>query len=59
MTKNIIPLIGFGTFGSDRYYSEQVGNAVMFAIKTGFRIFYYARVHGNITESEGYVCKVK
>ncbi len=44
------PPIGFGTFGSDRYTSEQVKQAVMTAIEMGFRLFDCASVYGNENE---------
>ncbi len=42
-----IPPIGFGTFGSDKYSNEQVKQAVLTAIETGFRLFDCASVYGN------------
>ena len=42
-----IPCIGMGTFGSDRFTSEQVSNAVFGAIGAGYRLFDCASVYGN------------
>ncbi len=39
--------IGFGTFGSDRYDSETVAQAVYEAIRCGYRTFDCASVYGN------------
>lgn len=42
-----IPCIGMGTFGSDKFTPEQVSNAVMGAIRCGYRLFDCAAVYGN------------
>ena len=42
-----IPAIGMGTFGSDRFTAEQVSNAVLGAIKAGYRLFDCAAVYMN------------
>lgn len=42
-----VPCIGMGTFGNDRYSSEQVSNAVAGAIRCGYRLFDCAAVYGN------------
>jgi len=42
-----IPVIGMGTFGSDRFTPEQVSNAVAGAIKVGYRLFDCASVYQN------------
>lgn len=42
-----IPVIGFGTFGSDHYSPEQVSRAVESAIDAGYRLFDCAEVYGN------------
>lgn len=42
-----IPVIGFGTFGSDHYSHEQVSSAVEVAIEAGYRLFDCAEVYGN------------
>ena len=34
-----IPCIGMGTFGSDRFTSEEVSGAVAGAIRCGYRMF--------------------
>ena len=33
-----IPVVGLGTFGSDKYTPEQVSNAVFGAILSGYRL---------------------
>ncbi len=45
-----IPVIGFGTFGSDHYSARQVQAAVSMAIDTGYRLFDCAQVYGNERE---------
>ena len=42
-----IPMVGMGTFGSDKYSSEQIADAVVEAAKLGFRHFDCASVYGN------------
>jgi Aldo/keto reductases, related to diketogulonate reductase len=42
-----IPYIGAGTFGSDRYSSQQVSEAVAGAIRVGYRMFDCAACYGN------------
>lgn len=42
-----IPGIGLGTFGSDKYSSEEVANAVYGAIKIGYRLIDCAAVYQN------------
>jgi alcohol dehydrogenase (NADP+) len=42
-----IPVIGMGTFGSDRFTAEQVSSAVAGAIRCGYRLFDCASVYGN------------
>lgn len=42
-----IPCIGMGTFGSDRFTSEQVSNAVAGAIRAGYRLFDCAACYEN------------
>ncbi len=42
-----IPMIGLGTFGSDRYTGEQVAEAVVGAAEAGYRHFDCAAVYGN------------
>lgn len=42
-----IPCIGMGTFGSDRFTSEQVSSAVAGAIRVGYRMFDCAACYGN------------
>lgn len=43
----IIPGIGMGTFGNDRFTSEEVADAVYGAIKGGYRLFDGAAAYGN------------
>jgi len=42
-----IPVVGMGTFGSDKYNSEEIANAVVEAAKMGYRHFDCASVYGN------------
>ena len=44
---DVIPAIGFGTFGSDHYSHEQVSKAVEAAIDAGYKLFDCAEVYGN------------
>ena len=46
-TGEMIPCIGMGTFGSDRYTPEQVSEAVGGAIRCGYRMFDCAAIYGN------------
>lgn len=46
----VIPGIGMGTFGNDKFTSEEVGNAVYGAIKAGYRLFDCAAAYGNEKE---------
>lgn len=43
----LIPCIGMGTFGSDRFTPVQVSQAVAGAIRCGYRMFDCAAVYGN------------
>ncbi len=43
----VIPGIGMGTFGNDRYTSEEVSNAVYGSIEAGYRLFDCAAAYGN------------
>jgi diketogulonate reductase-like aldo/keto reductase len=43
----VMPAIGLGTFGSDRYGAETVGRAVFGAAEAGYRHFDCAAVYGN------------
>ena len=45
-----IPCIGMGTFGSDRFGSEQVSSAVAGAIRCGYRLIDCASIYGNESE---------
>ncbi len=42
-----IPCVGMGTFGSDRFTSEQVSDAVAGAIRCGYRMFDCAACYAN------------
>ena len=42
-----IPVVGLGTFGSDRFSGEQVAEAVLGAAAAGYRHFDCASVYGN------------
>ena len=44
---SLMPGIGMGTFGSDRFTAEQVSAAVVGAIEVGYRLFDCAAVYGN------------
>jgi alcohol dehydrogenase (NADP+) len=44
---SLMPSIGMGTFGSDRFTAEQVSAAVAGAIEVGYRMFDCAAVYGN------------
>ncbi len=46
-TGEMIPCIGMGTFGSDRYSPAQVSSAVAGAIRCGYRLFDCAAIYGN------------
>ncbi|RYG30745.1 aldo/keto reductase, partial [bacterium] len=50
MPNSVIPKIGLGTFGSDRYSADQVGEAVENAIRAGYRHIDCAAVYGNERE---------
>ncbi len=45
-----MPVIGLGTFGSDKYTGEQVAQAVLGAARAGYRHFDCASVYGNEPE---------
>ncbi len=45
-----IPVIGLGTFGSDRFSAEQIAHAVLEAASVGYRHFDCASVYGNEAE---------
>lgn len=46
----VIPGIGMGTFGNDKFDSRQVADAVYGAIKAGYRLFDGAAAYGNEKE---------
>jgi len=48
-----IPIIGLGTFGSDKYSPDQVAAAVIEAAEVGYRHFDCAAVYGNEKEVGG------
>ena len=43
----VIPAVGMGTFGSDRFSAEEVSAAVAGAIRCGYRMFDCAACYGN------------
>lgn len=45
-----IPCIGLGTFGSDKYGSDIIAEAVYGAVKNGYRLIDCAEVYGNEAE---------
>ena len=45
--KEVIPAVGMGTFGSDRFSAEEVSAAVAGAIRCGYRMFDCAACYGN------------
>lgn len=45
-----MPVIGLGTFGSDKYGPEIISEAVYGAVKSGFRLIDCAEVYGNEPE---------
>ncbi len=47
---DLMPMVGMGTFGSDRFTSEQISAAVKGAIECGYRLFDGASVYGNEVE---------
>ncbi len=47
---DMMPMVGMGTFGSDRFTPEQVSAAVKGAIECGYRLFDGASVYGNETD---------
>ena len=49
-TGDEVPCIGMGTFGSDRFTSEEVSAAVAGAIRWGYRMFDCAACYGNEVE---------
>ena len=45
-----MPVIGIGTFGSDKYNARQIAEAVYGAIKSGYRLIDCAAVYQNEKE---------
>lgn len=43
----VIPGIGMGTFGNDKYSAKETADAVYNAIKVGYRLFDCAAAYGN------------
>lgn len=43
----VIPGIGMGTFGNDKYSSKETADAVYNVIKVGYRLFDCAAAYGN------------
>ena len=48
-----MPVIGHGTFGSDKYSADQIAEAVYGAVKAGCRLIDCAEVYGNEKEIGG------
>jgi len=48
-----IPVLGLGTFGSDKYSNEEIANAVEYAIRIGYRHIDCASVYMNEKEIGG------
>ena len=46
-TGAVMPAVGLGTFGSDKYSADQIANAVSGAIKAGYRMLDCASVYQN------------
>lgn len=53
-----IPCIGLGTFGSDKYNSEQIAAAVLGAVRIGYRLIDCAEVYGNEKEIGGSISQL-
>jgi alcohol dehydrogenase (NADP+) len=49
-TGALIPVIGLGTFGSDRFSADEIAEAVLGAAEIGYRHFDCAAVYGNERE---------
>ena len=45
-----IPAVGLGTFGSDRFTADQIAEAVLGAVESGYRHIDCAAVYGNEKE---------
>lgn len=52
-TSDKIPCIGIGTFGSDRFSPDEVSNAVIGAIRSGWRMFDCAACYDNESKIGG------
>lgn len=52
-----MPAIGMGTFGSDRYGAEIISEAVLGALRAGYRLLDCATVYGNEEEIGGVIAK--
>ena len=50
---DVMPAIGMGTFGSDRYSAQQVGDALAGALDVGYRLLDCASVYGNESDVGG------
>ena len=46
-TGAVMPAVGLGTFGSDKYTPDQIANAVSGAVKSGYRMLDCASVYQN------------
>lgn len=53
-----MPVVGLGTFGSDKYTAEEIAEAVYSAVKYGFRLIDCAEVYGNEREIGGALKKL-
>ncbi|MDX2414848.1 MAG: aldo/keto reductase [Bacteroidales bacterium] len=47
---DLIPMLGLGTFGSDKYSADQIAKAVKYAVKIGYRHIDCASVYQNEKE---------
>ncbi len=57
-TGELIPCVGIGTFGSDKYGFDQVAEAVAGAIRAGYRLIDCASVYGNERQIGGVLSAV-
>lgn len=46
-TEDKMPIVGLGTFGSDRYSNDEIANAIKIAIRMGYRHIDCAEVYQN------------
>lgn len=57
-TGAVMPMMGLGTFGSDKYSAEQVSEAVYGSIKAGYRLIDCAAVYQNEDQIGGVINRV-